>query len=231
MFKKTIGIALALSLVGFVAVSTARADESDKKTVLTFSQPVEIPGHVLPAGTYVFKLLNSMTDRHVVQVFNADESKLIATILAISDYRLTPTDKTVIKFAEVPAGSPEVIRAWFYPGNTIGQEFVYPRARAAALARTSKSAVPAMATDVSDTDANAMKTARIVAVTPEEKEVAVTAAIQTTPAASTMASAEPRKELPKTASPMSWIVLFGLTSIAVAFGLIGFGKPVRASTR
>jgi hypothetical protein len=230
MFKKTIGIAFVLSLLGFVAVSTVRADEFDKKTTITFSQPVEIPGHVLPAGTYVFKLLNSMTDRHVVQVFNADGSKIIATILAISDYRLTPTDQTVIKFAEVPAGSPEVIRAWFYPGNTIGQEFVYPRARAAVLARTSKTAVPAMTVEVADADA--MKTAQIVAVTPEEKEVAVTAAIQTTPAATnTMASAEPRHRLPKTASPLRWIVLFGLTSIAVAFGLITFGKPAYASTR
>jgi hypothetical protein len=230
MFKKTIGIAFALSLLGFVAVSTARADEFDKKTTITFSQPVEIPGHVLPAGTYVFKLLNSMTDRHVVQVFNADGSKIIATILAIPDYRLTPTDQTVIKFAEVPAGSPEVIRAWFYPGNTIGQEFVYPRARAAVLARTSKTPVPAMTVEVADADA--MKTAQIVAVTPEEKEVAVTAAIQTTPApASTVASAEPRRRLPKTDSPLPWIVLFGLTSIAVAFGLITFGKPVFASTR
>jgi hypothetical protein len=231
MFKKTIGIALAMSLVGVVAVSTARADDLDKKTTLTFSQPVEIPGHVLPAGTYIFKLLNSLTDRHVVQVFNADGSKIIATILAIPDYRLTPTDKTVIKFAEVPAGSPEVIRAWFYPGNTIGQEFVYPRTRAAALAKASKSPVPAMATDVSDTDADALKTARIVAVTPEEKEIAVTAAIQTTPAAGTMASAAPRKQLPKTAGTLPWIMLFGLTSIAVAFGLIVFGKPAYASTR
>jgi LPXTG-motif cell wall-anchored protein len=231
MFKKTIGIALAVTLAGVVAVSTARADELDKKTVLTFSQPVEIPGHVLPAGTYIFKLLNSMTDRHVVQVFNADGSKVIATILAIPDYRLTPTDKTVIKFAEVPAGSPEVIRAWFYPGNTIGQEFVYPRTRAAALAKASKSPVPAMAADVTDTDADALKTARIIAVTPEEKEIAVTAAIQTTPPASTTASVAPRKQLPKTASPLPWIVLFGLTSIAVAFSLIAFGKREYASTR
>jgi hypothetical protein len=231
MFKRTIGIALAVTLAGVVAVSAARADELDKKTVLTFSQPVEIPGHVLPAGTYIFKLLNSLTDRHVVQVFNADGSKIIATILAIPDYRLKATDQTVIKFVEVPAGSPEVIRAWFYPGNTIGQEFVYPRTRARALALASKSAVPAMAGDVADVDADALKTARIIAVTPEEKEIAVTAAIQTTPAASTLASAEPRRRLPKTASPLPLIVLFGLMSMGVGFGLIGFGRPVAAAIR
>ena len=125
MFKNTICVCLAVCLMSFTAISV-RADDLDKKTTITFSQPVEIPGHVLPAGTYIFKLMSSFTDRHIVQVFNADESKLIATILAIPDTRLTATDQTVIRFAEVPAGSPEVIRAWFYPAAR-SAEFVYPR--------------------------------------------------------------------------------------------------------
>ena len=97
---------LALSLLGFVSASSVLAARQDDKTVLTFSQPVEIPGHVLPAGTYTFKLVDSMSDRHIVQVFNADGSEIIATVMAIPDYRLTPTDETVIKFSEVPAGFP-----------------------------------------------------------------------------------------------------------------------------
>ncbi len=116
--KKAILTGLALSLLGFVAAPNARADEWNKKTVLTFSQPVEIPGHVLPAGTYTFKLADSMSDRHIVQIFNADGSQIIATIIAIPDYRLDVTGETVIKFSEVPAGQPETVRAWFYPGNT-----------------------------------------------------------------------------------------------------------------
>ena len=72
----------------------------NQKTVITFSGPVEIPGvhltgwAVLPAGTYVFKILDSQSDRHIVQIFNKDETKVYATILAIPNYRLKATDKT-----------------------------------------------------------------------------------------------------------------------------------------
>src|SRR5690349_7837806 len=135
MFKRLVLIGLAVSALGFAAVSDARADTRDKKTVITFSQPVEVAGHVLPAGTYTFQLMDSMTDRHIVQIFNANGTKLIATVLTVPDYRLTSTDATVIKFREVPAGTLQAVRAWFYPGNTVGEEFIYPKARAMVLAK------------------------------------------------------------------------------------------------
>jgi hypothetical protein len=235
MTKRTIWIGLTLSLLGLVAVSSARADEWDKKTVLTFSQPVEIPGRVLPAGTYTFKLADTMGNRHIVQIFNADGSQIIATVMAIPDYRLTSTDKTVIKFDEVPAGSPEAIRAWFYPGNIIGNEFVYPKSRAAQLAKASKTVVPAIAVEVASVDE--LKTAPIIAVTPDLKETAVTAAIQTTPVAndsSSMAGTagimtgpsarRNARHLPKTASTLPLIVMLGLGCVGVAVGLMIFGK-------
>lgn len=189
---------------------------------------------MLPAGTYRFQLADSMGDRHIVQVFNTDGSKIIATVMAILDYRLRTTDQTVIKFNEVPRGSPETIRAWFYPGNNVGQEFVYPKARAMQLAKASKAVVPALAVDVAD-DA-ALKTAPIIAVTPEEKEVPVTAAIQTTPeervatvptgssvagttgSDQTDRSARNTRQLPRTASELPLIALLGFGFIAVAFG-------------
>jgi hypothetical protein len=245
---KTVAAAFAITVLGLGSAGSARADELNKLTILTFSQPVEIPGHVLPAGTYRFQLADSMGDRHIVQVFNADGSKIIATVMAIPDYRLKTTDQTVIKFNEVPRGSPETIRAWFYPGNNVGQEFVYPKARAMQLAKASKSVVPALAVDVAD-DA-ALKTAPIVAVTPDEKEVPVTAAIQTTPeervatsatvptGSSSVAgttgidqtdrSARHTRQLPQTASELPLIALLGFGFIAVAFGLMAFGK--RATT-
>ena len=105
----------------------AKADEWNKETVLTFNEPVEIPGQVLPAGTYVFKLFDSQTDREIVQVFTEDQKHLLATIMAIPDYREEPTDKTVVTFDERPSGSPEALHSWFYPGDTIGVEFVYPK--------------------------------------------------------------------------------------------------------
>jgi len=96
---------------------------------------------VLPAGTYVFKILDSQSDRHIVQIFNQDESQILATILAIPNYRLKVTDKTVITFRERPAGEPEALRAWFYPGRNFGEEFVYPKARAVELAKETNTAV------------------------------------------------------------------------------------------
>src|SRR5581483_5978816 len=163
-------------LLGLVAVAAARGDEWNKKTILTFSQPVEIPGHVLPAGTYTFQLADSSADRHIVRVFNADGSKILATVMTIPDYRLKATDETVIKFGEVPRGAPEAIRAWFYPGNTVGQEFVYPKARATELAKVTKTVVPAVMSDVAD-DVAALKSAPIVAITPDEQEMPVATAI------------------------------------------------------
>ena len=136
-----------VALMGAVFIPNARADDWNNKTVMTFSGPVEIPGvhqqgwGVLPAGTYVFKLLDSQSDRHIVQIFSKDEKTVYATILAIPNYRLKATSKTVITFSERPAGEPEALRAWFYPGKNWGEEFVYPKARAIELAKITKTPV------------------------------------------------------------------------------------------
>jgi hypothetical protein len=178
-----------------------------------------------------------MSHRHIVQIFNADESQIIATVMAISDYRLTATEDTVIRFSEVPRGSPEAIRAWFYPGDTTGHEFVYPKVRAVQLARAAKTVVPALAVEAADVDA--LKSVQIVAITPDEREVPVELAIQLTPpppeAAPTtvMQTAEntgSARELPQTASLLPFVILLGLGSIGVAFGLIVFGRRALAPT-
>jgi len=141
-------VTLCVMLCAFAGVlalaPAAYADQWSHETRVTFSQPVEIPSMVLPPGTYVFKLLDSQTDRSVVQIFNEDENHLYATILAIPDYRLQPTGKTVIMFEEREAGAPSAIRAWFYPGENYGTEFVYPQPRAAALAQVTHQPVPSM---------------------------------------------------------------------------------------
>src|SRR5450755_1158216 len=141
-----------IAVMGAVLAPRARADDWNRKTTMTFSGPVEIPGvhlkgwGILPAGTYVFKILDSMSDRHIVQIFNADETEIYATILAIPNYRLKATDKTVVTFTERPAGEPEALRAWFYPGRNWGEEFVYPKARAIVLAKSSN--IPVLYTPV-----------------------------------------------------------------------------------
>ena len=116
-------LVLCVALASATFAPNAKADDWNRKTIVTFSEPIEIPGvhlqgwGVLPAGTYVFKILDSRSDRHIVQIFSKDELTVYATILAIPNYRLRATDKTVITFRERPAGQPEALRAWFYPGR------------------------------------------------------------------------------------------------------------------
>ena len=216
----------AVTLLGATVLpSGAQADTWNKKTVVTFSQAVEVPGKILPAGTYTFQLLDSLSDRHIVQIFNADGSQILATILAINNYRLKPTGETVMKFSERPADSPDALRAWFYPGDNFGQEFVYPKVRAIQLAQTTKEAVPAVAVDT--LDETVIKTVPIVAVTPDEKEVEVTTVIQTTPPVVAAVKPTPApvevasktEKLPETASSLPLIALLGGLSISLALGL------------
>jgi hypothetical protein len=229
---KAVFCLLAVTMLGAIVLPSARADEWNKKTVVTFSQAVEVPGRVLPAGTYTFQLLDSPSDRHIVQIFNADGSQIITTILAINDYRLQPTGETVMKFSERPGDSPEALRAWFYPGDNFGQEFVYPKVRAIQLAQIERIPVPAVAVDT--LDETAIKTAPIIAITPDQKEVEVATVIQTNPPAAAAVTPAPAEaatvsetaELPHTASSMPLIALLGGLSISLALGMKLFLKLV-----
>src|SRR3984893_7228595 len=153
-FLKAVPTVFCAALIGAAISPTVKADDWDRKTVLTFSAPVEIPGvhlagwGVLPAGTYVFKILDSASDRHIVQIFSEDELTIYATILAIPNYRLKATDKTVMTFRERPAGQPEALRAWFYPGRNWGEEFVYPKAKAIEIAKATNTPVLFAAVDI-----------------------------------------------------------------------------------
>lgn len=130
MTRKYIVPALLGFALFFVALAPlAHADAWDKKTIATFSQPIEIPGKVIPAGTYVFKLMDSPSNRHIVRIMNERENEVIATVLAIPNYRLEPRDKTTFTFYEMPIGQAEVLHEWFYPGDNFGQEFAYSKQR------------------------------------------------------------------------------------------------------
>lgn len=137
----------ATAMVFAPCVSAQGAGNWNKLTKVTFSGPVEIPGvhlkgfKVLPAGTYVFRLLNSDTNRHIVQIQNEDQSKTYATVLAVPNSRLEPTGDTVITFAERPSGEPPALHAWFYPGSSFGDEFVYSKKEAKELAQANKTNV------------------------------------------------------------------------------------------
>jgi hypothetical protein len=206
-----------IGLLGLAFAPSAPADEWNKKTVITVSEPIQVPNQVLPAGTYVMKLLDSPSDRHIVQIFNADESHLFTTILAIPNYRLQPTGKTVITFWETPPGQPKALRAWFYPGDNFGQEFAYPKSAALQIAAVSHQTVPT----TEATQPAELPQAAVTQTQPEPQEVAqntpppqpeAAPALEPTPAPAAV-------ELPKTASPYPVLGLLGVFSLGL-FALV-----------
>jgi hypothetical protein len=148
------------------------ADDWDQATKLTFGESVEVPGQVLPAGTYWFKLADTDSDRNIIQVWNVDRTHLVTTILAVPDYRQDTPGKTIVNFEERPSGQPEAIRSWFYPGNNFGEEFVYPKTRAKQLAKQAGRPVLSMA-DEQVSNAAQIKQAPVKAMTPSGDEVAM----------------------------------------------------------
>jgi len=116
---------LSFILFGVTFAPGARADQWDKKTIVTFNESVEIPGQVLPTGTYLFKLANSPSNRHIVQIWNADQNEILATIMTVPKTRFEAPDDSMFEFDERPSGSAPALKVWFYPGDTTGEEFVY----------------------------------------------------------------------------------------------------------
>jgi len=222
-------IAIAVgAIAGAMAIGpSAKANDFNKLSYLTFDQPVELPGNVvLAAGTYSFKLMDILGYRHIVQVFDKDQMHLYATIMAIPNYRLTPTEETVIKFSESASGAPNAIKEWFYPGDNFGQEFVYPKRRAVELAAASHEAVPAMpeefSADITKPVANAAEPA-----VKELEKAPVTAELPTgreTEIAEVFATTPPPAELPATASYLPLIGLSGLLLVTAGTMLWGFAK-------
>src|SRR5262245_11741122 len=140
---------VTILLMCFAVTQVLTAQTSSRKMRVKFSAPVEIPAPntdasvmTLPAGTYIFKLLRSSSDRNIVQVLNEREDKVYSTILAVPDYRLNASSKTVMYFSERGAGAPSAIKSWFYPGDNSGSRFVYPKARAQAIAAAENVPIP-----------------------------------------------------------------------------------------
>jgi hypothetical protein len=236
----------SVGLLGAALAPSARADEWNKKTILTVNEPMQVPNKVLPPGKYVMKLLDSPSNRHIVQIFNADETHLETTVLAIPNYRLEPTGKTQFQFWETPPGQPKALRAWFYPGDNFGQEFAYPKTEAMQIAATTHAAVP---TTYAENESE-LTTARVGTVDEKgnEAEAQTQTMAQNTPPPPpastptneanntvtqqpTMPAATPAPtpastptQLPKTASPFPLVGLIGLFSLGAFFTL----KAVRS---
>jgi Protein of unknown function (DUF2911) len=129
------GFIIAFALIFELA---AHADENNQATKLTFSQPVQVPGQTLPAGTYEFVLANSQSNQDVVQIFNADRTKLFATVQTFPTERTTETKGTSITLAQGQDGQQDALMTWFYPGRQFGHEFVYSKPVETKLAQDAK---------------------------------------------------------------------------------------------
>jgi Protein of unknown function (DUF2911) len=142
--KKLVGLMTMLAFL--ILLPVARASEANQATKLTFNQAVQIPGRVLPAGTYWFVLAGANTTGNIVQIFNSDRSMVYATILTNNAERVNPNG-TEITLADRGSMQPQSIVTWFYPGYTSGHEFIYSKAEEKELARVKHSTIMAAAPD------------------------------------------------------------------------------------
>src|SRR4051812_20950340 len=218
---------LTAILACLVVSGTASADVWNKKTKVKFSGPVQLPSAhakggvvTLPAGTYIFRLDDSQSSRHTVQITNERGNNIYTTILAIPDYRLNATSKTVMYFSERPAGHPPAIKSWFYPGDNFGHRFVYPKVQAAQIAAEVQQPVPSHTIETVEPAKSEPVEVKIqtptktetayVAQTFDKVDAADTAGVEGEP----VKAAEPTAALPKTASPIHLAGLLGLSLVA-----------------
>ncbi len=216
------------------------ADEWNLATRFTINQPFEVPGAVLEANTpYVIRLHDSPSERHVVQVYNDDESKLLTMFMAISDERMEPADKTQFTFMETEPGYPVPVKEWFYPGRLNGLEFIYPEDQMAKIATHLKGAAGATtqtaavapapqpeqvepeptplaeeeSTEIAQADLGESEIQR-EKPTEESTEPVAEEPPNTAPAAE-----ESARELPRTAGELPLVGLIGLLCLGGALGL------------
>lgn len=236
-------VAAILCGVGLVVgalAPRARADQWDKRTILTVNQPIQVRDQLLQPGQYVLRLLDSNSNRHIVQIFNGDQTRLVETVLAVPNYRLQPTGDSQFMFWETPPGNAKALRAWFYPGDNFGQEFPYPKhfyqLEANAVTTTMASAAPAYepapAPAETETQPAQPMTEEAQPAQPEPQP-AQPEAEQPAPAPTTAAPeqappppAEPApQQLPKTGS---WYPMLGILGVTF-LGLFGILRLSRSS--
>ncbi|HEY1758696.1 MAG TPA: hypothetical protein VGG72_25210 [Bryobacteraceae bacterium] len=219
--------------------SVMYASDADRKTVITITEPLIVAGVpvvTLEPGKYVLLLDESSSDRHIVRIFNERQDTLFTTVLAIPNYRLEPNEKTMFAFWETPNGNPRALRAWFYPGDNFGQEFVYPKGLAAKIASESGTTVVATPAET----AAELQTLPLTEFNKsgEEKVFVEEALAETEPAPGPVAGATPEpaperapapeavaaalaapETLPATASPFFAVGLAGLIALLAGASL------------
>jgi LPXTG-motif cell wall-anchored protein len=231
MNRIQISTVLFAAVFGIVAAAPkASADEWNKKTIVTISEPMEVPGAKLEPGKYVFKLADSQSDRHIVMIQNEREDKTYATILAIPNYRVQPTGTSRFLFWETPAGQPKALRAWFYPGDNFGQEFMYkPERRGTQITQATHQEAPA-APEAAAQPAPPPAPQEPVVVAqetpppPPPPAAPVQAAPAPEPEPAVVAENNTPRELPQTGSNIPLLAMLGAFSVGIAFVLGAFAK-------
>jgi LPXTG-motif cell wall-anchored protein len=225
----------------FVAALPQQAVSSDqwlKTTIIDFSSPVRVPGRTLPAGKYTFKLVQSPAMQLQVQIFNERQSEILATVNTSPTFRMTPPDKTIIIFYEAPVGEPEPIKAWLYPGDQYGREFIYGKSEAEMIAKTARDAnAPVYAKFTPQTPPNVSPAAVVPETRPEvaaapvvaQPEPAAPAPVPQQETAPATVAEQPASEvstpvpdattLPSTGSAMPMFGMVGLLSLAGALAI------------
>lgn len=198
----------------FAMSSRVYGNEWNKKTIMKLTEPMQIEGVLLQPGTYVFKLMDSMADRHIVRIMNEDETEVVATVIGTPHYELEPPNKTQLDFWETPAVTPPGVKTWHYPGEMLGLQFTRPPANQIAAA---PAPVPPAVAEVPPPAPEIPPAAAPEAPPPPEVAQAPPAAPETPPAPETPA---PVQNLPKTASNLPFIAIMG-------FLLLGMSMLVR----
>jgi hypothetical protein len=242
---KLIATACVMAMLGVLTLNgTAQDFNTNERTFLTFSSAVELPGVTLQPGTYLFRLADSQSNRHIVQVFSQDEKQIHATILAVPAERLEVTGETVVTFRETGEAAMPAVQYWYYPGDRIGHEFVYPKDQAMKIAKRTGQNVLSMEGEVASAGTTVTSTtpegevtewkreetpARTAEETVAPSEATRTPETESPPAQpsasatmsqrSTAGTSGQASELPITASPLPLSALIGLLSLGGAMAL------------
>ena len=208
-------LACVASAMLALPLNAAAQGPVNQDTFFTFSQQVELPGTTLPAGTYFFQLADSPSNRHIVKVMSQDRKQLHATLLAIPYYSNDrPSDEPQVRFMETPAqaaggaATTNAIKLWFYPGNTTGHEFIYPREQAMRIASrtgqsvlTTKTEESIEASSVADSDLTRVDRGGVDS-TVDMSNRTTTTTTETTTTARAETSAQPMPEQPTQTNPV-----------------------------
>ena len=227
-------ILLLLGIAGLIAALCATPSAQgvvNEPVSFTFDKPVTVPGQTLPAGKYEFRVMNSQSDRQVIEIYSADGKK-IGMFAAIAAARNDMPENAEIRFLETPANMPQAIATWWYPAKTRGHEFLYGKEQGAILAKLNKSGVA-----VADGDAGYTRMSNAEASAPPEPPPAAAAAVErpvtptappTPPAPTPQArvatepvpAPEPREALPHTASRLPIIAVVGLGALFAGLAML-----------